>query len=164
MPAIALLTLIVNKRYCLLNNMYQRPCCWEGNRGLFQRLSGFETGHLAAAGPRLHSIWVFPTSKTLLFVSVIMVMDCSDCDASGLDSPNSSWSIARLKEYLRRKKRPSKRGKKAELLERDYLHRLRHLDSLNLSLFFFFFISVLLAPFVVCQATQCSRFAYGESC
>ena len=43
-------------------------------------------------------------------------MDCSDCDASGLDSPNSSWSIARLKEYLRRKKRPSKRGKKPSFL------------------------------------------------
>ena len=38
-------------------------------------------------------------------------MDCSDCDSSGLDSPNSSWSIVRLKEYLRRKKRPSKREK-----------------------------------------------------
>ena len=42
---------------------------------------------------------------------LISVMDCSDCDSSGLDSPNSSWSIARLKENLRKKKtRPSKRG------------------------------------------------------
>ena len=64
-------------------------------------------------------------------------MDYSDCDSSGLDSPNSSWSMARLKEYLRRKKRPSKpSGKKAELLERDYLHRHRHLES-----FFVFFCS-----------------------
>ena len=31
--------------------------------------------------------------------------DCSKCDSSGfdLDSRNSSWSIARLKEYLRKK-------------------------------------------------------------
>ena len=65
-------------------------------------------------------------------------MDCSDCDSSALDSPNSSWSIARLKEYLRGKKRPSKRGK-AEPLERDYLHRHRHLDSLFVFFFFFFF-------------------------
>ena len=53
-------------------------------------------------------------------------MDCSDCDSSGLDSPNSSWSIARLKENLRKKTRPSKRGKD-ELLEWDYLHRHRPL-------------------------------------
>ena len=43
-------------------------------------------------------------------------MDYSDCDSSGLDSPNSSWSMARLKEYLRRKKRPSKREKKPSFL------------------------------------------------
>ena len=66
-------------------------------------MSGFEMGHPAAAGPLSALISVFQTSKTLLF-RVVSVMDCSDCDSSGLDSPNSSWSIARLKEYLRRKK------------------------------------------------------------
>ena len=85
-------------------------------------------------------------------------MDCSDCDSSALDSPNSSWSIARLKEYLRGKKRPSKRGK-AEPLERDYLHRHRHLDSLFVFFFFlllfflvsfsFFFLSCLLCPILL---------------
>ena len=43
-------------------------------------------------------------------------MNCSDCDSSGLDSPNSRWSIARLKEYLRRKERPSKRGERPSFL------------------------------------------------
>ena len=34
-------------------------------------------------------------------VSFIMFMDSSDCGSPVLDSPNSSWSIAGLKEYLR---------------------------------------------------------------
>ena len=48
--------------------------------------------------------------------------DCSKCDSSGfdLDSRNSSWSIARLKEYLRKKEDRHSRllFKKAEPLER----------------------------------------------
>ena len=80
------------------------------NRGLFQRLSGFETGHPAAAGPL--PAFDFSSSDEQDAVFLVSVMDCSDCDSSGLDSPNSSWSIARLKEYLRRKKMPSKREKK----------------------------------------------------
>ena len=79
------------------------------NRGLFQRLSGFETGHPAAAGPM--PAFVLSVSDEQDAAFLVSVMDCSDCDSSGLDSPNSSWSIARLKEYLRRKKRPSKREK-----------------------------------------------------
>ena len=43
-------------------------------------------------------------------------MDCSHCDSSGLDSPNSSWTTARLKEYLRRKQRGQVNGKKPILL------------------------------------------------
>ena len=118
------------------------------NRGLFQRLSGFETGHPAAAG-RLRA-FDFSVSDEQDAAFLVSVMDCSDCDSSGLGSPNSSWSIARLKEYLRRKKRPSKR-EKAELLEPDYLHRHRHLESFFVCLFivllfflYFFFFSLLL--------------------
>ena len=39
-------------------------------------------------------------------------------DSSGLNHPNSSWSIARLKKYWRKKKRPQLSCKKAEFLER----------------------------------------------
>ena len=74
----------------------------------------------------------------------VPVMDCSDCYSSVLDSPNWSWSIDRVQGYLRRK-RGQVNGKKAELLERDYLHRHRHLESFLFafvcSSFFFFFIS-----------------------
>ena len=44
----------------------------------------------------LHLISVFLMSKKLLFG--MSVINCSDCDSSGLGSPNSSWSIARLME------------------------------------------------------------------
>ena len=79
------------------------------NRGLFQRLSGFETGHPAAAGSL--PAFDFSVSDEQDAAFLVSVMDYSDCDSSGLDSPNSSWSTARLKEYLRGKKRPSKREK-----------------------------------------------------
>ena len=79
------------------------------NRGLFQKLSGFETGHPAAAGPL--PAFDFSVSDEQDAAFLVSVMDCSDCDSSGLDSPNSSWSIDCLKECLRRKNRPSKRGK-----------------------------------------------------
>ena len=84
------------------------------NGGLFQRLSGFETGHPAAAGSM--PAFVLSVSDEQGAAFLVSVMDCSDCDSSGLDSPNTSWSIARLKEYLRRKKRPSKREKKPSFL------------------------------------------------
>ena len=72
-------------------------------------MSGFETGHPAAAGPLpAFDLSVSDEQDAAFLVSV---MDCSDCDFSYLDSPNSSRSIARLKEYLRRRKRPSKREK-----------------------------------------------------
>ena len=82
------------------------------NRGLFQRLSGFETRHPAAAAVSPLPAFDFSASDEQDAVFLVSVMDCSDCDSSGLDSPNSSWSIARRKEYLRRKKMPSKREKK----------------------------------------------------
>ena len=63
-------------------------------------------------------------------------MDCSDCDSSGLDSPSSSWSMARLKEYLRRKKRPSKREKKPSFLN---VIISTDIVTWNTSLFFFLF-------------------------
>ena len=71
-------------------------------------------------------------------------MDYSDCDSSCLDSPNSSWSMARLKEYLRRKKRPSKRGKKPSFLN---VIISTDIVTSNPSLFFFcssfFFLFIL---------------------
>ena len=45
----------------------------------------------------------------------VPVMDCSYCYSSGLDSPNSSWSIARVQGYLRRK-RGQVNGKKPSFL------------------------------------------------
>ena len=72
-----------------------------------------------AAGPM--PAFVLSVSDEQDAAFLVSVMDCSDCDSSGLDSPNSSWSIARLKENLRRK-RGQVNGKKAELLERDNLH------------------------------------------
>ena len=76
-------------------------------------------------------------------------MDCSDCDSSGLDSPNSSWSITRLKEYLRRKKMPKKREKKLS-----YLNVIIFTDIVTSNpalfwfflFFFFFFISFFSLP------------------
>ena len=89
------------------------------NRRLFQRLSGFETGYPAAAGPL--PAFDFSVSDEQGAAFLVSVMNCSDCDASGLDYPNSSSSIACLKEYLRRK-RGQLNGKKAEALELDYLY------------------------------------------
>ena len=65
-------------------------------------MSGFETGHPAAAGPL--PAFDFSVSDEQDAAFLVSVMDCSDCDSSDLDSPNSSWNIARLMEYLRRKK------------------------------------------------------------
>ena len=61
--------------------------------------------------------------------------DCSKCDSSGfdLDSRNSSWSIARLKEYLRKKKKDTAVccSRKLSFLNAKYLsivilHHLTH--------------------------------------
>ena len=79
-------------------NLYYFKSNWYDlrNRGLFQRLSGFETGHPAAAGPV--PSFDFSVSDKQDAAFLVSVMDCSDCDSSALDSPNSSWSIARLNE------------------------------------------------------------------
>ena len=61
------------------------------------------------------------TSHSTHRVYLRCLCDCSECDPSGLglDSWNSSWIIARLKEYLKRKRGYSRLPfKKAELLER----------------------------------------------
>ena len=131
-------------------------------------MSGFETGHPAAAGPMPAFFLSVSDEQDAAFL--VSVMDCSDCDSSGLDSPNSSWSIARLKEYLRRKKRPSKR-EKAELLERDYLHRHRHLESFFFflcsffSLFLFLFSSfpAYYAPYFSSTGTQPDKYCFTFS-
>ena len=46
-----------------------------------------------------------PQCSTVHAAYLRCLCDCSKCDSSGfdLDSRNSSWSIARLKEYLRKK-------------------------------------------------------------
>ena len=103
------LDLISKSIFVRERNDFARVTDWypDVNSGLFQRMSGFETGHPAAAG--LLPAFDFSVSDEQDAAFLVSVMDCSDCDSSGLDSPNSSWSIARLKEYLRRKKRTSKR-------------------------------------------------------
>ena len=64
-------------------------------------LSGLETGHPAAAGPS--PACDFSVSDEQKAVFLVSVLDCSECDSSGLYHLNSSWSIARLGEYFRRK-------------------------------------------------------------
>ena len=72
-------------------------------------------------------------------------MNCSDCDSSGLDSPNSSWSIARLKEYLRRKTRTIKREKNPSfsnvIISTDIVTSNPSVFSFLFFFFFFFFFS-----------------------
>ena len=71
------------------------------NRPFAQLLSGLETGHAAAAGPSSPcDFGVFDEQKAVFLVSVL---DVSECDSSGLDHLNSSWSNARVREYFRRK-------------------------------------------------------------
>ena len=73
-----------------------------------------------------HLISVFPTRDEQDAAFLVSVIDCFECDSFGLNSLNSSCSIARLKESLRRKKmRPGKR----EESEPDFLdsHRLLYL-------------------------------------
>ena len=87
-----------------------------GNRPFAQLLSGLATGHPAAAGPSpAFDFSVFDEQKVVFLLSVL---DCSECDSSGLDYLNSSWSIAHLREYFRRKighswtaRKPSLNGK-----------------------------------------------------
>ena len=122
------------------------------NRGLFQRLSGFETGHPSAAGPlpafdfscfrrarrcfsrlRYGLIWLrfirFGFSKLKL----------EHCSSKGV-----------LEK--KKKKTPSKR-EKAELLEREYLHRRRQLESFFV--FYFFSLSFLLLLFLFSSSPAC---------
>ena len=142
------------------------------NRGLFQRLSGFETGHPAAAGPL--PAFDFSVSDEQGVAFLVSVMDCSDCDSSGLDSPNSSWSIVRLKEYLRRKKRPSKREKKPSFLN---VIIFTDIVTWNPSLFCFVFVLLLFslflflfssspacyAPYFSCTGTQPDKYCFTFS-
>ena len=91
-------------------------CKLIANRPFAQLLSGLETGHPVAVGQSpACDFSVFDEQKPVFLVSV---SDCSECDLSGLEHPNSSWSIARLKKYLRKKKRPQLNCRKAEFLER----------------------------------------------
>ena len=71
------------------------------NRPFAQLLSGLETGHPAAAGPS--PACDFSVSDEQKAVFLVSVLDCSEWDSSGLGHLNSSWSIVRLREYLRRK-------------------------------------------------------------
>ena len=72
---------------------------WNKNRPF--ALSGLETWHPAAAGPSpAYDFSVFDEPSAVFLVSV---WDCFGCFSSGLDHLNSSWSIARLREYLWRK-------------------------------------------------------------
>ena len=65
-------------------------------------LPGLETGHPVAVGQS--PAYDFSVSDEQKAVFLVSVSDCSECHSSGLDHPNSSWSIARLKKYLRKKR------------------------------------------------------------
>ena len=72
------------------------------NGPIAQLLSGLETGHPVTVGQSpAYDFSVFDKQKAVFLVSV---SDCSECDSSGLDHPNSSWSIACLRKYLRKKR------------------------------------------------------------
>ena len=63
-------------------------------------MRSMETGHPVAVGQSpVYDFSVFDEQKAVFLVSV---SDSYECDSSGLDHPNSSWSIARLKKYLRK--------------------------------------------------------------
>ena len=145
------------------------------NKGLFQRLSGFETGHPAAAGPM--PAFDFSVSDEQNAAFFVPVMDCSDCYSSGLDSPNSSWSIARVQGYLKRK-RGQVNGKKPSFLN---VIISTDIVTSNPSLFVFvcsssFFFSLFLflfsfspacyAPYFSSTGTQPEKycFIFSQSC
>ena len=76
-------------------------CALLPNRPFAQLLSGLETGHPAAASPSSPcDFGVFDEQKAVFLVSV---SDFSECDSSGLDHLNSSWSNVRVREYFRGK-------------------------------------------------------------
>ena len=88
---------------------------WFLNRPFAQLLSGLETGHPAAASSSSpYDFGAFDEQKAVFLVSV---SDFSECDSSGLDHLNSSWSNVRVWEYFRGKNRPQLNSKKAEFLE-----------------------------------------------
>ena len=70
------------------------------NRPFAQLLSGLEAGHPAAAGPSPASDFSVSDEQKAVLVSVL---DCSECESSGLDHLNSKWSIAHRRDYFRRK-------------------------------------------------------------
>ena len=58
-------------------------------------------GHPAAAGTSPACDFSVSDEQEAVFHAY--VLDCSECDSSGLDHLNSSWSLARLRDYFRRK-------------------------------------------------------------
>ena len=82
---------------CMCECVRTFATCWEGlravdqtpavalhffNRPFAQILSGLETGHPAAVGPPpAYDFSVFDEQKAVFLVSVL---DCSECDSSGL--------------------------------------------------------------------------------
>ena len=71
------------------------------NGSFAQLLSALETGHPAAAGPSpAYDFSVFDEQNAIFLVSVL---GCFGCFSSGLDNLSSSWSIAHLRVYFRRK-------------------------------------------------------------
>ena len=58
------------------------------NRPFAQILSGLERGHLAAAGPSPAGDFSVLDEQKAVFL--VLVLDCSECDSSGLDNVNSN--------------------------------------------------------------------------
>ena len=118
---------------------------WQ-NRPFAQLLSGLETGHPAAAG-RPSPACDFSVSDEQKAVFLVSVLDCSECDSSGLDHLNSSWSIARLREYFRRKighswtaRKPSfLNGKRPYIVTSHSTHRVSPVSLWQVRLFEFGF-------------------------
>ena len=76
----------------------------DNNRPFAQLLSGLETGHPAAAGPSpAYDFSVFDERNAVFLVSVLDCVSFLGVFSLSLDHLNSSWSIARLREYFRRK-------------------------------------------------------------
>ena len=70
------------------------------------------SGHRRSSAPSYISVC---DEQKVVFLD--SVLDCSECFSSNLDLLNSSWSIARLKEYGQKKNWSQLNGKKAESLE-----------------------------------------------
>ena len=115
------------------------------NRPFAQLLSGLETGHPAAAGPSPPCDFSVSVEQKAVFL--VSVLDCSEWDSSGLDHLNSRWSIARLREYFRRKighswtaRKPSfLNGKRPYLVTFHSTHRVSPVSLWQVRLFEFGF-------------------------